>query len=193
MINTQFLLRICVKKEPRLLAIRSGKWDKEREFISGYFLLLQHPSLVVGFASCQFRTDGSDATERIIETIQTRKFPANYILLKGITIAGLNFVDPFRLFEELDVPVLVITDSTRGGLLEAATKHSANASQIRSILTKLQTPLEVNTSFGTIGLQCVGEKLQVAKRLVLESALASKFPEPLRILRIISKGLDCKK
>ncbi len=179
-----------MKKAPRLLAIRSGKWYPEKVSIPGYFLLLQYPSLVVGFASCQFQSDGSDATEKIIETIEAHRFPANYILLKGITIAGLNFVDPFKLHDILGIPVLIITEASRGGLITAATKHSSNVEEIRAILTKLAPPTKVETPYGTIGLQCVGEELQIAKHLVFKSALISKFPEPLRILKIISKGLE---
>ncbi len=178
-----------MKTAPRLLAIRSGKWDREKDYTPGYFLLLQHPFLIVGFASCMLQTDGSDATERVIETIHSNHFPVNYIFLKGITIAGLNFVDPFRLYEEFETPVIIITESQKGGLLEAAAKYSPNESYIRSILSKLPPPISVETRFGIVNLQSVGDDLESAKQLVYKSALVSKIPEPLRILRIISKAL----
>ena len=63
-----------------------------------------------GVLSTTVRRDGNNATDRLIELVQTSRFQAHIraVLLQGIALAGFNVVDLERLGEALAIPVLVV-------------------------------------------------------------------------------------
>ena len=113
-------------------------------------------------------------------------------MLDGITFAGFNVVDTLRLFEMTNLPVIAVTrerpsfDDIRRAVEnlpfgQERWETIKNSDRIVKVFTRGEE---------AIFIQATGVKVDVAKRIVKNTATRSNVPEALRVAHLVASGLD---
>ena len=142
--------------------------------------------------ACKITVDGLDATQGLCGLLIDWKFDA--ILLAGVSFAGFNVIDPEELFENFSKPVIVISRTRpRNRAVKSALQKHFEDWQVRwKIFEKLgrvhkivvspwKSPVYMETVRGNVGW---------ASNLVRALVVYSRVPEPLRVARLIARGLS---
>lgn len=143
-----------------------------------------------GVLATTVRRDGTNATDRLIEVVQTSRFADHIraVLLQGIALAGFNVVDLERLSRELAVPVLVVVrKQPRMQLVKEALVERTPGGAEKWALIEKQGPLE---RCGALWVQRVGLTLREAADLLAATTSHGNIPEPLRLAHIIAGGVE---
>jgi endonuclease V-like protein UPF0215 family len=170
-----------------------------------------------GIVCGQVRRDGTDATRRMIELVESSQFAGHIraVLLQGIAVGGFNVVDVHELASALKVPVLVVMrrfpdlDAVRRALF---TDIPRRRPRVRGAVRKwrlieragpierLPPPRRSTRSVGagpsglrgegpSLWVQRVGLSLEGARKLVDATTLHGNIPEPLRLAHLIAGGV----
>jgi len=145
--------------------------------------VVSRPKLIEGILSTYVKSDGKDATKKILKMIKKSRFfeEIKIIFLNGITLAGLNIIDIKKLSKEIGVPVVCIT------------RKRPNPDELKKALKKanlrVKLPsLEIKKLDG-IFLQYYGAEVAKIKKYISLFAYHSKIPEPLRLAHLIASGV----
>ncbi|RLF17665.1 MAG: hypothetical protein DRJ66_00040 [Thermoprotei archaeon] len=137
--------------------------------------------------------DGMDVTEKVLDIIKECK-DVDIILSGGITFAGFNVLNPFKIYEETNVPVIIISRKrpNNKAVYRALVRHFEDWRIRWSIINRLGEPVPVlNWRDGvTLYIELVGIGLENALEIVDSLTLWGKRPEPLRVASLIAKGLS---
>ena len=170
-----------------------------------------------GIVCGQVRRDGSDATRRMIELVESSQFAGHIraVLLQGIAVGGFNVVDVHELASALKVPVLVVMrrfpdlDAVRRALFTDVPRQRPRvrgaAKKWKLIeragpIERLAPPQRSTRSAGvgpsglrgegpSVWVQRVGLSLDAARKLVDATTLHGNIPEPLRLAHLIAGGV----
>jgi endonuclease V-like protein UPF0215 family len=113
-------------------------------------------------------------------------------MLNGVTFGGFNVVDIEQLHDRTGLPVVVIT--RRMPDMESIARALENLDRpelrYRAIL-KAGEICEVQTKWrgGPVYYQCKGMEKEDAARLIVETAVHSRVPEPVRVAHIVATGV----
>jgi endonuclease V-like protein UPF0215 family len=135
--------------------------------------------------------DGLDATERLIGILIGWEFAA--VLLAGVSFAGFNLIDPTVVYESFQKPVIVVLRKKPNNKMvkRALQKHFEDWDVRWRIFEKLGVAKRVIAVTGqTLYIEPVGIDFVEAQNLVKALAICSKIPEPLRVARLIARGLS---
>ncbi len=131
--------------------------------------------------------DGFDSSEKIVSLLSRSCFKHLHCLfLQGVALAGFNVVNPFFIFDRTGKPVIIVSDKQPfpDRMVKALVSLGLN-SQAR-IVEKLPVPERV----GDVWFQCVGADRDFCLDLLARTSVNGKFPESLRVARLIAKGLS---
>jgi endonuclease V-like protein UPF0215 family len=136
--------------------------------------------------------DGRDA-ETTLQSL-VRKLRYDLIMLSGVSFAGFNIIDISKLAHEVEKPIIVITGEKpdNRAVRKALNDHFAdwrsrwNAVRSAGKLYRCK-PLkdEPNLYF-----EVNGATPDFARRVISRTAVISRLPEPIRVARILAKGLS---
>jgi endonuclease V-like protein UPF0215 family len=136
--------------------------------------------------------DGLDATERLSANIRNWTF--DVLLLSGISFAGFNLIDPMKVFEAFGKPIIIVsrTKPNNKTVKRALRAHFEDWEMRWAILEKLGPIYKTVTLFGKrpVYLETVHADVEWASQLVRALAFWSRLPEPLRVARLIARGLS---
>jgi endonuclease V-like protein UPF0215 family len=136
--------------------------------------------------------DGLDATERLSANIRNWAF--DVLLLSGISFAGFNLIDPMKVFEAFGKPIIIIsrTKPNNKTVKRALRAHFEDWETRWAIFEKLGSVHKTVTLFGKqpIYLETVKADAEWATQLVCALAFWGRLPEPLRVARLIARGLS---
>jgi len=143
-----------------------------------------------GVLATTVRRDGNNATDRLIEIVESSRFADHIraILLQGIALAGFNVVDLERLAGALDIPVLVVVrKQPRMQMVKDALIERTTGGAEKWQLIEKHGPLE---RCGALWVQRVGLTLREATDLLAATTSHGNIPEPLRLAHIIAGGVE---
>jgi endonuclease V-like protein UPF0215 family len=156
--------------------------------------VLRGGSWLDGLLSTHIEKDGTDATERLASMItESRNYgQLRVAMLNGVTFGGFNVADIADLHRRTQMPVIAVTrrlpdlGSIRRALEnlpEPELRYQAihNAGEISEVRTRWRG--------GPVYFQCKGIEKEDAARLIVETALHSRLPEPVRVAHIIATGI----
>ncbi len=159
----------------------------------------QEPVLVVGALFCDGRLDGvlstaverdgADATERIIERLQRSRFTTQIqlILTQGIAVAGFNVIDLQRLHAELGIPAMAVARHApdRAAVRAALLDHVPGGAEKWAVIERhgVMEPME------GVHVQRAGIDRASAARVIRETAVNGRLPEPLRTAHLVAGGI----
>jgi endonuclease V-like protein UPF0215 family len=156
-------------------------------------VLLQGP-WVLDFRADQILVDGLDASEKLVCMLSGLCFDA--VMLAGVSFAGFNLVDPSLVFEEFHKPILVISRTKPDNLAvkSALVRHFDDWRVRWSIFEKLSPIFEVVSlpNEPPLYIEAVGCNVSWATDLIRASASVCRVPEPIRVAKLIARGLTHK-
>jgi endonuclease V-like protein UPF0215 family len=122
----------------------SSKLNREKTILIG--VVMNGALEVVGVLARWITVDGNDATDSMIDAVNSSRFKdLRVILLKGITYAGFNIVDVERLWEETGLPVIVVVRKKPDieAMENALRKHFPDAEDRIKLLKKAPPLVEI--------------------------------------------------
>jgi endonuclease V-like protein UPF0215 family len=136
--------------------------------------------------------DGLDATKRLIEILSFWKFEA--VFLAGVSFAGFNMIDPAVIHRKFGKPVIIITRTKpdNKAVKRALKKHFEDWKVRFEVFEKLGLPYDfvVFSSRSLVYVKTVGASAEWACNLVKALSILGKVPEPIRVARLIARGLS---
>ena len=177
-----------MKKEIRILGIDDAPFDK---FKGGNVLavgaVFRGGSWLDGLLSTKVRVDGSNATDKLIVTINKCKFKPQLqaIILDGIALGGFNVIDIEKLNKKTKIPVIIVI------------RRMPDFKKIKETLKKLGKEKKYRLiekagkvyKVGKIYIQINGISLKDAKEVLKISCTRSLLPEPIRVAHMIAAGI----
>ncbi len=137
--------------------------------------------------------DGNEATDAILKIVKKAPLKPSVIFLSGISFAGFNVADPFKINEELNLPVIIIVDRRPSmvDIKNALMKHFIDWEYRWKTIERTQPLIEVKVMEKSkpIYAYSVGLDEQLAIEIIKRTALGGKIPEPLRLANIIATAI----
>ena len=179
----------------RLLGVEDGSFKAfQRRGGSLTYLVgvVMESNRVLDVKAARIEVDGLDATDRLLEMCEGTDDDA--VLLGGITFAGFNVIDPWRVHEALGAPIIVVSRvrPSDDDMLEALKKHFEDWRQRWEPIERLGTAHECTTFLGEppIFYEVVGCDREWAEETLKGASLISRIPEPVRVAGIVARGLS---
>lgn len=172
-----------------MLGIDDGPFEKHAPGASAPLVgvMMEGSDLVEAVAITRFPVDGEAVSDFLADWIEGLRFrPAlQAVLFTGITLAGLALLEPRRLAERLDLPVLVVN---RRPPLNEPLRHALATAGLASRTALLD---QAPSSFATDGLHVAvaGADPVWARQLLLRTRGKSNLPEALRLAHLIARAL----
>ncbi len=184
----------------KILIIEDGRLPS-RKFRAGEKTLLIGIKLIdmrIENIICEeIDVDGLDATEKAFKIV-SKAMPIDLILLSGISYAGFNLIDAEKLWLEFKIPIIVISKDkpNNNEVLSALKKHFSDWKLrwniIERVLSKSQGihAIKVKPNENPIYVENIGISVDLAEKILRKLTIWGKTPEPLRIAKIIARGLS---
>ncbi|MFH8119217.1 MAG: DUF99 family protein [Candidatus Aenigmatarchaeota archaeon] len=183
-----------LKPEIRILGFDDGAFTpRSTELVPVIGVIFRGGKFLDGLLKTEVKVDGNDATEKIIQLINSsrHKQQLKIVMFDGITMAGFNMIDIKEIFEKSKLPVIVINRKipdiakVKNALkrfedFDKRWEAVKNAGPIKECFVK---------DFKKIYYQNVGIEDGVAREVIKLSCTRSYIPEPLRIAHIIATGI----
>jgi len=143
---------------------------------------------IVGLTPVFMTVDGSDGTQKIIESIG-RAGKGNLLMMDGVVHAGFNYVDPREVFAQTGMPVIVFQRRLPDMLAvySALERHFDDWEGRWKRLSELSNFEKGDP--GAFFFAAYGMSSEKAREIIARSLIVSDYPEQLRQARTIAKAL----
>ena len=176
----------------RIVGVEDGSFQKNVTKKALLVAVLVTGSKIEQVKAFNITVDGLDAAERLSANIRDWAF--DVLLLSGISFAGFNLIDPMKVFEAFGKPIIIIarTKPNNKAVKRALRAHFEDWETRWAIFEKLGPVHKTVTLFGKqpIYLETVHADAEWAVQLVCALAFWGRLPEPLRVARLIARGLS---
>lgn len=180
------------KPEMRILGVDDSPLVSREVLVIG--AILRGGGWLDGLLSTRIEKDGMDATERIAGMISGSRSSGQIrvVMLNGVTFGGFNVVDIEALHDLTGLPVIAIMRKLPD--LESISRALENLSEPGrryEMIRHAGKIHEVTTKWrgGPVYYQYKGIEKDDAARLIVDTAVHSRLPEPVRVAHIIATGV----
>jgi endonuclease V-like protein UPF0215 family len=185
-----------VWREFRVVGVEDGGFSRKlqgRGIQKALFVcVLLRGKWINDFQADMITVDGLDATEKLTSMLRRLSFDA--VMLAGVSFAGFNLVDPTIVFEEFRKPVIVISRTKPNNIaVKNALRRHFEDWRIRwSVFEKLGSVYEVISMSAEppVYVEVVGAELDWASMLIRAASVCCRVPEPVRVARLVARGLS---
>jgi hypothetical protein len=133
-------------------------------------------------------TDATDATVRIVAGLDRRDI--NLIMISGSVIAWYNIIEPAAVQEATGLPVIITTYEESDGLEDEIRHHFPGDAERLAAYRRLGDRIPVRLHSGyTLFIRTCGISSEDAARLCNDFTHDGRMPEPVRVARLIARGL----
>jgi len=178
----------------RLLGVEDGSFEAFSESSTSTYLcgVVMESGIIRDVRLAEISVDGLDATDRLLEIMYGLDLDA--VVLGGITFAGFNIVDPFTVFDETMVPLIVYSGvkPDNRSMYQALRSNFGDWEARWGIVERLGEVHEAVSLTGEpeIYFEAVGCTPSWAEETLKSAAIVSRIPEPVRVAGIIARGLS---
>lgn len=155
------------------------KWESVRVF----GVVTRGSEFIEGVVQTEIEIDSKDPTTKIIEMIKRSYQIDNIraIFHSGITIAGFGVLDIQRIYNELEIPVILVIKKYPDypAIKSALEKHFLDHEVRWRLINYLPPPKEMEDT--GLYVQTVGIEYDFAVELIQKCTKVGFMPEPLRI------------
>ncbi|MEM2971584.1 MAG: DUF99 family protein [Candidatus Bathyarchaeia archaeon] len=174
------------------MGVEDGSFQKGRTRKALLVSVLLREAKIEDIKIVKISVDGWDATEKFVKTIAKWKFDA--VMLAGVSFAGFNLIDATAIYEEFKKPIIIIsrTKPNNRKVKQALQRHFKDWEMRWRVFKKLGPIHEVFTLDGEAPLyvEVVNTNVKWASRLVQALSFCGRVPEPIRVARLIARGLS---
>ena len=175
----------------RVIGIEDGSFKRDMSKSTLLALVLFDCLKIADLKFVEVKVDGLDATQKVVKALTEWTFDA--IMLAGVSFAGFNIIDPFRLFKKFCKPVVVVSRVKPNNMaVKRALKRHFKDWRVRwQTFEKLGSIIEVNvaTNEPPLYIESIGQDIKWAEGLVKAFSIF-RIPEPLRVARLIARGVS---
>jgi len=136
--------------------------------------------------------DGLDATEKLAEVLNEWEFAT--VMLAGVSFAGFNIIDPTAIHEKFEKPVIIVTRTKpdNKAVHRALQRHFKDWRIRWQVFEKLGSfhKVVVLADEPPIYVKTIGVDVKWARNLIRALAVCGRVPEPIRVARLIARGLS---
>jgi endonuclease V-like protein UPF0215 family len=176
----------------RIVGVENGSFQKNVTKNALLVAVLVTGPKIERTKAFKITVDGLDATERLSANIRDWAFDT--ILLSGISFAGFNIIDPLKIFEAFGKPIIIVsrTEPNNKAVKKALRAHFEDWETRWAVIEKLGPVHKTFTLLGKqpLYLETVKADVEWASQLVCALAFWGRLPEPLRVARLIARGLS---
>ncbi len=173
----------------RALGIAESYSGRERSTLAG--VVMRKDLLIDGVAFARVAVGGSDATDAIIRLFAAlERRDINLIMISGSVIAWYNIIDPVAVQDATGLPIIVTTYEESEGLAEDISRHFPGDISRLAAYQRLgdRIPITLHTGYDLF-IRPYGLSLGDATRLCNDFTYEGRVPEPVRVARLIARGL----
>jgi len=180
------------KKAFRALGISESfvRGSSGKSILAG--VVLRSDWIIDGFTFSKATLGGMDATEKVIGMYKALgRNDINVLMLNGCVISWYNVIDLQRVYEETAKPLICVTYEESEGLdkyfLELFPEDCGKRLEIYH-KNGPRTPVKLHTGH-EVYVRFYGMKLEEAKGILNKLTLHGAIPEPLRVARLLARGI----
>jgi len=173
----------------RALGIAESYSGRERSTLAG--VVMRKDLLIDGVAFARVAVGGSDATDAIIRLFAAlERRDINLIMISGSVIAWYNIIDPVAVQDATGLPIIVTTYEESEGLAEDISRHFPGDISRLAAYQRLgdRIPITLHTGYDLF-IRPYGLSPGDATRLCNDFTYEGRVPEPVRVARLIARGL----
>jgi endonuclease V-like protein UPF0215 family len=169
-------------------AFRPSKKSKQRTLLVA---VLFDDVRLLGLKVGRIQVDGRDAN--VVISSLLRRMSCDIVMLSGISFGGFNVVDIAELSKTLRRPVVAVTgerphnEAVRTALCEHFADWKDRWRMVRSAGRIYSVTLRNEPR---LYFEVQGASHLFAKKAIASTALISRLPEPVRVARILARGLS---
>jgi endonuclease V-like protein UPF0215 family len=178
----------------RILGVEDGSFDAFKRNHPGHTLLcsvLMEGDRIQLICHTEIEVDGLDATEKLLGMM--RKIEVDAVILGGVTFGGFNIIDPRVIHHETEVPIIVYSGvkPNNDAVLAALRKHFPDWKRRWEIIQGLGEIhcAQVFRKDPAIYFEAIGCNPGWAEKVLKDSAMISRIPEPVRVAGLVARGL----
>ena len=188
-------MSLNVWREFRVVGVEDGGFSRKLQSCgiqkALFVCVLLRGKWINDFQADMITVDGLDATEKLTSMLHRLSFDA--VMLAGVSFAGFNLVDPTIVFEEFSNPVIVISRTKPNNIaVKNALRQHFEDWRIRwRVFEKLGSVCEVVSmpAEPPVYVEVVGTEMNWASRLIRATSVCCRVPEPIRVARLVARGL----
>jgi len=184
-----------VKPEIRILGIDDGQFvSHSKGFVGVVGVVYRGGYWFEGVMWSEIIIDGLDATEKIVEMIKNSPYygELRIVVLDGVTLAGFNVVDIYKLSQMVDLPIMSVTRKKPDlEEIKRALKNLPEFNKRWQAMLNAGELFEVETRNGEnpVYIQIAGISFDDAEVIMKKTSTLSNIPEALRVAHILASGL----
>ena len=155
-------------------------------------VVMRRDRRIDGFAVEEATVGGMDATDTVLRLILSLgRDDLNLVMTSGSVIAWFNVINGDEVWQRTGIPGVSVTYESSSGLEEAIVRHFPGDETRLSAYRSLgeRSPVVLSTG-ATVYIRSFGLKSDEAARVVDAFTLDGRVPEPLRVARLIARGLE---
>ncbi|MCS6768099.1 MAG: DUF99 family protein [Candidatus Nitrosocaldus sp.] len=156
-------------------------------------VVMRSDLVIDGVALSSTTVRGDDATDAVINLYRgLNRNDVNLIMLGGVVISMYNIIDLDRVHTTLSLPVIGVTFEESEGLEEHIMRafKGEQAEMKLQAYRRLGAREKVTLKTGhDVYIRCAGIHSRVAKRALNRFLLQGAVPEPIRVARLIARGV----
>ena len=181
-----------MKKGLRVLAIaESFHKECDKGVLVG---IVQRGDMIIDGFNYNYTTIGGlDSTEKIIELYRgLSREDINYLFISGTIISWYNVIDLYKIYIETGIPVISITYHESDGLTRFIIRNFPIDWHERLLIYYMngeRVPVILKNGF-KIYVRFHGLNISEVKRLLNLFTYEGKYPEPIRVARLIARRLS---
>jgi len=182
-------MKKTIKPEIRIIAWDDCAFSFKQKKVQIVGVIFRGGKFLDGLLSTSIIKDGSDATEKIAQSInKSRHFDQlSVIMLDGISFAGFNLVDIKELNKKTKMPVIVIQRKSPDILKFTTALKIFPDNRKRKAMVKNAGKIY---KFDKIFYQKSGIAENECREILKITCTRSNIPEPVRVAHLIASGLS---
>ena len=174
-----------------IVGVEDGSFTRDSQRTLLVAVLMQGGTWIKDVQIQEIIVDGLDATEKLLSLLSEWTF--DIVMLAGVSYAGFNLIDPVKVNKKTDRPVIIVTRNRPDNLAVKAAllAHFDDWETRWEVFEKLGPIYEVTVSPNEpkLYMETVGVNANCAEEIVRASSVSCRVPEPIRVARLIARGL----
>ncbi|RJS79143.1 DUF99 family protein [Candidatus Bathyarchaeota archaeon] len=179
-------------KKIRIVGVEDGSFQKGLTKKALLVAVLFHGLSIKKVKVDEIEVDGLDATTKLTEMLSNWKF--DVVMLAGVSFAGFNVINPAVIHEKFHKPVIIVTGKKPDNrAVRRALKRHFIDWEVRWLvfehLGKVYKVYSLNHEL-PVYIEILGVSKEQASGIVKAFSIFGKIPEPIRVARLIARGLS---
>ncbi|MCM2466147.1 DUF99 family protein [Methanoculleus oceani] len=173
----------------RALGIAESYSGREQSTLAG--VVIRKDLRIDGAAFARVTVGGSDATDAVIGIFTgLARRDINLLMISGSVIAWYNIIDPAAVQDATGLPVIIVTYEESEGLEEEIRRHFPDDAGRLAAYRRLggRIPVLLHSGY-TLFIRPYGLSPRDAARLCNDFTREGRVPEPVRVARLIARGV----